>query len=277
MVFTSAANYLNAATNWCRSKGIKEECLPTKDPTLMARMDGMKKMHAGEGLVRGPKIPISIDLLWAMVEWWRDQAATGKKSELLCRKQEMMLIVGFFGLMRGSEVVQLKIKDLTFVKHGVKVAILKSKGAWAQAVRKVKKGAWTMLASKTASGFEISKRLMEYCIMLEQNGFTRDDPLFPVWDVSEKKLTKKTMNKNSVAEVIRATLTGLADDFPVEMGDIDPKLYASHSLRRGGLNHGRRSGNSRFMAKLHGRWMSDAIEAYDEMQEDEMAAFTAVM
>ena len=73
------------------------------------------------------------------------------------------------------------------------------------------------------------------------------------------------------------TLEQLQVAFPVELGFIDLKKLGGHNLRRGGLNHARRRGNSRFMAKMHGRWRSDAIDAYDELGDDEMAAFTAVM
>ena len=54
---------------------------------------------------------------------------------------------------------------------------------------------------------------------------------------------------------------------------MDPKTFAGHSLRPGGLNHGRRSGNSKYQSKLHGRWRSDAIEAYDELGTDEQLAY----
>jgi hypothetical protein len=35
--------------------------------------------------------------------------------------------------------------------------------------------------------------------------------------------------------------------------------------------------NSKFQSKLHGRWRSDAIEAYDELGIDEQVAYTAAM
>lgn len=60
--------------------------------------------------------------------------------------------------------------------------------------------------------------------------------------------------------MIRASLEHLQAEFPEELGFIEKKDFAGHSLRRGGLNHGRRSGNGRFMAKMHGRWRSDAID-----------------
>ena len=85
------------------------------------------------------------------------------------------------------------------------------------------------------------------------------------------------MNKEAIKDMVRQTLEKLVEEFPKQLGFLDVKSFAGHSLRRGGLNHGRRCGNSRFMAKMHGRWRSDAIEFYDELQEDEMAAFSAVM
>ena len=50
--------------------------------------------------------------------------------------------------------------------------------------------------------------------------------------------------------MIRASLEHLQAEFPEELGFIEKKDFAGHSLRRGGLNHGRRSGNGRFMAKM---------------------------
>jgi hypothetical protein len=42
------------------------------------------------------------------------------------------------------------------------------------------------------------------------------------------------------------------------------------------LNEGHRAGNSKFQSKVHGKWRSDAIEAY-ELGIDEQVAYTAAM
>ena len=273
----SIPNYVNAIAHWHRDKGIEKGRWPTENLRIKDRMEGLKRMHAGEGLARGPKIPISIGLLDAMVEWWTDRAARQPECRVLCEKQIALLLVGFFGLLRGKELVSLKLGDLEFSEHGVKVRIRESKGAWSRAARHVKKGAWAMLARVTRSGFELSEKLAAYVLSLRELGRTEEDWLFPKWNTTTKTLEKTGVHRESVKDLIRATLERLQEEFPAELGFIEKKDFAGHSLRRGGLNHGRRSGNSRFMAKMHGRWRSDAIEAYDELQEDEMASFTAVM
>lgn len=274
----SIPNYLNALAFYHRDKGISDRTRwPTEDLRIKDRLEGLKRMHAGEGLKRGPKIPISIGLLGAMVEWWNARAEREPDSRVLCMKQKALLLVGFFGLLRGKELVNLKVGDLTFSEQGVKVRIRESKGMWSREGRHVKKGSWVMLARTTRSGFRLSETVAEYVVELRKLGREDGDWLFPKWDTTTKTLGKAAVHKQSVADVIRATLEHLQQEFPEELGMIDKKDFAGHSLRRGGLNHGRRCGNSRFMSKMHGRWLSDAIEAYEELQEDEMAAFTAVM
>ena len=40
------------------------------------------------------------------------------------------------------------------------------------------------------------------------------------------------------------------------------QLFSSHSLRRGGAIAAAEAGASRELIKLHGRWRSDAVDAY---------------
>ena len=273
----SIPNYVGAAAHWHRDKNIPKTEWPTEDYRVKDRMEGLKRQHAGEGMARGAKVPISPGLLRAMVEWWKEKREKGEKDDLLSMKQHNLLQVGFFGLLRGKEITGLRIGDVHHSEWGVRLKLRESKGMWARGGQAVKKGAWVMLAKETTSGFRLQADLMEYMEALKRAGFTEEDPLFPKWDTELKKLTKSAMHRGSVTDVIRATLEGLQKMFPEELAFMERKDFAGHSLRRGGLNHGRRAGNSRFMAKMHGSWRSDAIEAYDELQEDEMAAFTARM
>ena len=267
----SIPNYVSALAHWHRDKGIPQTEWPTEDPRVKDRVEGLKRLKAGEGPARGPKAPLSLGLLGACIAWWEEREKREPEVGDLCRKQKAMLACGFFGLLRGKELVGFKIKDVQIRPEGVKLHIRVSKND------QKGKGAWVMLSSVTRSGFNLTQLMKDHLRGLAAAGLTAEHPLFPAWDTVTKSLTKRHMLKNSVADVIRSTLEALAKEFPAQLGFLDMKMFAGHSLRRGGLNHARRSGNSRFMAKAHGRWRSDAIEAYDELQEDEMAAFTRVM
>ena len=266
---SSLGNYVNAVAKWHEMKGIRKEEWPTEHHSIKARLKGIKRERGVSDGGRGPKAPISIGLLGAMCAFWEERAAKAPEVALLCYKQVALLLTGFFGFLRGAELAALKVGDVKVFDWGVEVRIRKSKAD------QYKKGCTVRIAAVTASGFHVGEAVARYKGVLEAAGRGGEEPLFPKW--VDGRLTSTAMAKAGVSAVIRDTLQHVQDATGGLLGFLDRKLFAGHSLRRGGLNAGRRAGNTRHQSKLHGRWRSDAIEAYDELGLDEQLEYTQAM
>ncbi len=68
------------------------------------------------------------------------------------------------------------------------------------------------------------------------------------------------MAKGVVTARLRELLRALQAEFP-QLG-LRTELFSARSLRRGGAIAMAEAGVSRELIKLHGRWRSDAVEAY---------------
>ena len=269
LAMSSLGNYINAIAKWHQAKGIPQEQWPTEHPRVKARLKGIKRQRGEKDGGRGAKAPISVGLLGAMCAYWEERAVKDPGVALLCFKQVAILLLGFFGLMRAAELVDLRVGDVTVWDWGVEIKIRKSKAD------QYKKGAVVRIASTTRSGFGVGAAVNRYLTVLRASGRGQEDFLFPRWDCGQ--LGMKGMSKRGVADIIRDSLEHVRKAAEGALDFLDPLLFAGHSLRRGGLNAGRRAGNSKHQSKLHGRWRSDAIEAYDELGLDEQIMYTAVM
>ena len=202
LAVSSLANYVNAIAQWHKAKRIPREEWPTEHPSISERLAGLKRVRGEKDGGRGAKAPISIGLLGVMKGYWEERAKKDPEVKLLAMKQIVLLVVGFFGLLRGAALVQLRLKDMEVYEWDVKVRIRKSKAD------QYKKGADVRLAAVSKSGFEIRKLVEEYVGVLRAGGRGDEDFLFPGWDRDTRTLGSKGLKKGSVADVVRDTLVG---------------------------------------------------------------------
>ena len=90
---------------------------PTKHPTVKAVLKGIKRTY---GIDRDKKAPVTVERLKSMIDFCPD-TLTGLRDKAL-------LLLGFAGAFRRSELVSLTLKDIERTPEGIKVTIRKSKG-----------------------------------------------------------------------------------------------------------------------------------------------------
>ena len=161
------------------------------------------------------------------------------------------LCLGFFCLLRKSEIINLRCNDFRFDSKGlpVEVRVRKSKQDAAGV------GEWVPIPKSTGLFFDMRKLLRTYLNSLAAAGFKGDD--FLITKYEKKAQTKKPYGKQGLWSRLR-TLLGKY------MSPDKVKEYGTHSLRRGGTTHYRTLGMpTREMQKL-GRWRSTCFDIYDE-------------
>src|SRR5262249_27093354 len=86
------------------------------DALIVNTMQGIKNTH---GVPQKSKAPILLDDLKAMISHLDDGLAS--------MRDRALLLLGFTGAFRQSELVSLKIEDICFKKEGIQVLLKRSK------------------------------------------------------------------------------------------------------------------------------------------------------
>jgi len=169
---------------------LKGHYLDTKHPIIMENLHGIKRTI---GSRQRSKKPILINDLKLIIK-----AIDKEKS-----RDKALILIGFAGGFRRSELVNLDYEDLEFVTEGVKILIKKS---------------------KTDQSGEGSVKAIPY---FDNREFC---PVTALKDYVSKKFTKKNEGKlfklsdKSVALIIKKY---------AEKAGLDASRYAGHSLRSG--------------------------------------------
>jgi len=229
-------------TAWCESKGV--EPLPaepraiahyltasadagTKAGTIHVRLTAIGVAHrlagfpfdakhpqiagAWSGIKRGigtrpeRKAPVLTNDLRRMVKALPDT--------LIGKRDRALLLLGFGGAMRRSELVALQVDDIKPVRHGVVVLIRQSK---------------TDQEGKGAEvGIQYNKKT-DICAVLALQGWLKaagvtTGPIFrPI--AKGGRILEQQLSDRAVADVVKAAVASVG---------LDPKLYSGHSLRAG--------------------------------------------
>jgi hypothetical protein len=110
------------------------------------------------------------------------------------------LVLGFFGMLRRSEITALQMRDISVGhmpdgKRFVEITIRKSKND------RRGEGAVVTIAGKTQDGIRVADRVEQWLDLRQQAGAAPNDPMFPTWDLDEYTLslspisTPETLNK----------------------------------------------------------------------------------
>ena len=172
---------------------IKGHYLDTKHPIIMENLHGIKRV---KGSHQKAKKPILINELKLIINQINQEKIETKKY-----KNKALILIGFAGGFRRSELVSIEYDDLDFVPEGVKIFIKRSKTD--QSGEGMTKG--IPYFSKT-----------EYCPVLSLKNWLN------ISKIKEGRIFK--LSDKSVALILKkyASLAGL-----------DEKKYSGHSLRSG--------------------------------------------
>jgi integrase len=267
-------NYVSTLNVWHTDR-----CLPppAQHPELRKKLEGIRRrIGAAGGNVRRRKAPITLPLLTLMLHCLSEralQAGWDGVERFRCTRDAVALVLGFFGMLRKSELAAAKLQDLALhASH----AVLKL--PWSK-VDQRRRGREQWFARRTRSGIEIGALLERYAEMLAARGFGPNDPFLPRISggvVTRAHLPGKGAELAACVKALVEDVAGYAVARGVRL-PLSSKDYASHSLRRGGLNHARQQGHSREACMVFGRWASDAIDDYKEWDDSQRIAFTACM
>eukprot|EP00775_Hariotina_reticulata_P004643 gene4643-4895_t len=184
------------------------------------------------------KLPLAFDDLQRVLQVLQREATGGA---YVAARDAAMFVVGWAGMLRSSELVSLQWRDVHFTSTGdVMLYLPQSKtdpGA----------GAWVLLSSGYGSAVSPAKVLRKLQLLV--GGSAAQGPVFKTSLAAVSPLQKGTVACRLKRALERA-------------GVADARLYAAHSLRRGGATHAAQVGVPVRFVQLMGRWKSDVVRLY---------------
>ena len=197
----TVARRISALTENFDAAGIKDN--PCRFPIVRNALRGIKRM---KGTIQRGKLPILFDDIKEMLTYLEGD-------ELQQARDKAILLIGFYGAMRRSEIANLEVDDLQFTRLGLLLTLRKSK------TDQFDRG--QMIAIPLVQDEEIcAVRALKHWLKLSDissgpvfRGFTRNHTI------------RKTKISDKTIALIVKHYVGL-------MG-MDPKDYGAHSLRHG--------------------------------------------
>ena len=175
---------------------IAGQYIDLKNPVIIENLNSIKKQI---GSFQKSKKPILINELKSII-----CKVEKEKSIKVKLRDKALLLVGFSGAFRRSELVSIEYEDLDFVKEGVKIFIKKSKTD--QTGEGMIKALPYFINNETCPVVSLKK-----WIQFLENNKTLNNKIFNMSDKNVALIVKKY----------------------VRLAGLDPRKYAGHSLRSG--------------------------------------------
>ena len=246
---------INALADWASSKDAPTAPLRARAVEHLLRRVEVTQGSAGQP--RG-KVGMSLDLLGFLFSYIGELRRARPAVANLLARDSAWLTLGFFGMMRRSELVALTMADVSVVQAGARGA---SSGHILVRVRRAKndplgQGHDVPISAVSARGWDLSFLVTRYISLRTQAGAKPTDPFLVGWDFRRNALTSSPLaTGEALSKRLKELLRGLAKRRP-DLG-LDATGYAMHSLRRGGVQAAWAAGVEVNMIKAHGRWRSD--------------------
>jgi len=215
---------------------LKGHYLDTKHPAIIENIMGIKRR---KGSIQKSKKPILINSLKKMINVIDQQ----KKGEIKKLRDRSIILIGFSGGFRRSEIVSLNYDDLDFVPEGLKINLRRSK------TDQFGEG-----FTKALPYFDSSK----YCPVVSLKKLLdiskiNSGPVFRRF-VKGSKLSEKRLTDQTVALLIKEYLN---------LAGIDSKNFSGHSLRSGFATSAAESGvEERSIMSMTGHKSSEMVRRY---------------
>ena len=215
---------------------LKGHYLDSKHPSIIENLMGIKRR---KGIIQRGKKPLLISNLKKVINVIDQQ----KNEEIKKLRDRSILLIGFSGGFRRSEIISLNYDDLNFVNEGLKITLIKSKT--------------DQFSEGSIKGLPYFKN-SEYCPVISIQNWLRiskikSGALFRRFSkgskISENRLTDQT-----VALIIKEYL---------ELAGIDSKNYSGHSLRSGFATSAAESGaDERSIMAMTGHKSTEMVRRY---------------
>jgi integrase len=262
---------VSAISDWHASKPGAQNPFHTAEG--QRKLKAAKKLAAGNGRKgRGQARAMDAQLLRDLLGWLEILAARDPERAPMYERDACWLVLGYFGLLRRSELGGLRVGDVQRVPGGYAVTLRWTKTTGHTPVT-------VMIAGTTASGIDVASVLERW---LQRRGGDVDDHLFTAWMHPRAKgnkggrgyMSDKPLDPRGQALVdqfkshIKGAHAAGRTTYTVEG-------YSGHSLRRGGATAMRCAGMTPEEIMAHGRWSSDCYKRYLERTAEERLAISA--
>jgi len=214
----------------------KGHYLDTKHPTIIENILGIKRR---KGSIQKGKKPILINNLKSLINVI-DQENNDEMKKI---RDRSIILIGFSGGFRRSEIVALNYDDLEFVQEGLKITLKKSK------TDQFGEG-----SIKGLPYFDNS----QYCPVISLEKWIKvskidSGPLFRRFSKGSK-LSEKRLTDQTIALIIKKYL---------KLTGIDSKNYSGHSLRSGFATSAAESGaEERSIMAMTGHKSAEMVRRY---------------
>ena len=209
---------------------------PTRELLVTATNKGIRRSVA---TAPEQKRPATVELVRRLVSHCPETLAG--------LRDKAMILTGFAGAMRRSELVALQVADIQFMDKGMRVTIRNSKTD--------QEGIGQVIPIYKGSNLQVVETLQ---LWLQRSNITQG-PIFRPFTKSGR-LRDKALSDRSVALVLKHYVTAEG---------LDPSVYAGHSLRSGFLTSAAQRGASIFkMLEVSRHKKVDTLRSYVRMAEE---------
>lgn len=201
---------------------ISRVCVSIKRFHLEAGYDSPTDSKQVLSVLKGIRREVGISCISARPILWSQICDIAAKSNQSIRERRniSVLMLGWCGALRRSEIVGMNVQDLSFLNEGIAVRIKKSK------TDQEGKGVTIFIPKQENNECSCFNILFKYVLFItcNQNGplFRRvrktDQMVFYNWQ-NESRLTEQ-----SISDIVKES---------VQLIGLDPAEYSAHSLRRG--------------------------------------------
>ena len=215
---------------------LKGHYLDTKHPIIIENIMGIKRR---KGSIQKGKKPLLINNLKMIIKVIDEY----NKNEIIKLRDRSIILMGFSGGFRRSEIVSLDYDDLDFVNEGLKINLKKSKT--------------DQFGEGLIKGLPYFDN-NQYCPVLSLKNWIeisniRSGPLFRRFS-KNSKLSENRLTDQTVALLIKKYL---------KLAGIDSKNYSGHSLRSGFATSAAESGaEERSIMAMTGHKSTEMVRRY---------------
>ena len=262
---------ISALVDWHKSKNAPSDTVAHGHPEIKAVLQSIKVHQGPEGKPIG-KVGLPLPMLKLLLRYLHDKQSTEPAMSDLYTRDAVWLCLGFFGMLRRSEIIALRLNDVSFTPLPSPHITLRIRSSKAD---KASHGAMVVISATSASGVEILRRVAALTLRLKELGAEAHHPLIPAWDYTSYSLNLPVplANGQALATRLKLHLANIKASYPLV--DINVSDYSMHSLRRGGVVAAWQAGVPVEQFKAHGRWASSAVQAYMVPTKDILIGVTA--
>jgi integrase len=217
------ARRLTAIKNWHICQGHAD---PTSHPAIQKTLTGIKNVH---GKPKEKATPLTLETIAKM------SAFLMKSNRLIDCRNRTLLLVGFFGAFRRSELVSIKWSEITFVPEGMEVLVPRSK---------TDQSGEGQVCAIPAS---VNPLLCPVAALMQWQERSGNDIDYVFRQITAgERMLNAAIKPHQVNVIIKLIAMGCC--LP------DAESYSSHSMRRGFATEASRRGAPFGSIMRHGRW-----------------------